>query len=167
MARAGVRVVLARTVGSSLMIKEPHARFNVGVVAGGTRVNVVPAEALIEVDMRADDLDTAERVTRELLARQAYGPDIRIEVEGGLNRLPFERSPAVARIYDATKVLAAELGLPMAETTRGGVSDGNFAAALGLPVIDGLGCNGAGAHALHEHILASTIAPRAALLYGK
>jgi glutamate carboxypeptidase len=63
-------------------------------------------------------------------------------------------------------MLAAELGLPMAETRRGGVSDGNFAAALGLPVIDGLGCGGAGAHAVLEHILVSTIAPRAALLYG-
>lgn len=145
---------------------EPHATFNVGVVAGGTRSNVVPAEAVIEIDMRADDLATAERVTRDLLARQAYGPDIRLEIEGGINRPPFERSPAVARIYEATKTLAAALRLPMAETKRGGVSDGNFAAAMGLPVIDGLGCNGAGAHAVHEHIVASTVAPRAALLYG-
>ncbi len=145
---------------------EPHATFNVGVVAGGTRSNVVPAEAVIEIDMRADDLATAERVTRELLARQAYGPDIRLEIEGGINRPPFERSPAVARIYEATKILAAALRLPMAETKRGGVSDGNFAAAMGLPVIDGLGCNGAGAHAVHEHIVASTVAPRAALLHG-
>lgn len=150
----------------ALTTKEPHATFNVGVVAGGTRVNVVPAEAMIEIDMRADDLATAERLTRSLLARQAYGPDIRIEVEGGINRPPFERGPPVAKIYDATKMLAAELGLPMAETRRGGVSDGNFAAALGLPVIDGLGCGGAGAHAVLEHILVSTIAPRAALLYG-
>lgn len=149
-----------------LTIKEPHATFNVGVVAGGTRANVVPAEAVIEIDMRADDLATAERVTRELLSRRAYGPDIRVEVQGGINRPPFERSPCVAKIYEATKVLAAALGLPMAETKRGGVSDGNFAAAMGLPVIDGLGCNGAGAHAVHEHILASTVAPRAALLYG-
>jgi glutamate carboxypeptidase len=69
-------------------------------------------------------------------------------------------------MYDATVALAGELGLPMAETRRGGVSDGNFSAALGLPVIDGLGCNGAGAHAIDEHILVSTIAPRAALFHG-
>lgn len=165
--RSAVREIARHILDiEALTAKEPHATFNVGVVAGGTRPNVVPAEAVIEIDMRADNLATAERVTRELLARQAYGPDIRIEVEGGINRPPFERSPAVAKMYDATKVLAAELGLPMAETRRGGVSDGNISAALGLPVIDGLGCNGAGAHAIYEHILVSTIAPRAALLYG-
>lgn len=150
----------------ALTQKEAKATFNVGVVRGGTRANVVPAEATIEIDMRVDDLETAERLTREILGRCAYGPDIRVEVEGGINRVPFERSPAVAKIYEATRELATELGLPMAETKRGGVSDGNFAAALGLPVIDGLGCNGAGAHAVHEHILVSTIAPRAALLHG-
>ena len=69
-------------------------------------------------------------------------------------------------MYAATVDLARELDLPMAETRRGGVSDGNFSAALGLPVIDGLGCNGGGAHAIDEHILVSTVAPRAALFHG-
>ena len=145
---------------------ETHATFNVGTVHGGTRPNVVPAEAVIEIDMRADDMATAERLTAAMLARTSYNPDVRIEVEGGINRPPFERSPAVARMYEATKHLALELGLPMAETSRGGVSDGNFSAALGCPVIDGLGCNGGGAHAIDEHILVSTLAPRAALFHG-
>jgi glutamate carboxypeptidase len=135
-------------------------------VAGGTRANVVPAEARIEIDMRVDDMENAERLIAAILARGPYDPDIKVEVEGGLNRPPFERSPAIARIYAATEALAAELGVPMAETTRGGVSDGNFAAALGRPVIDGLGLNGGGAHSFDEHILASTVAPRAALIYG-
>lgn len=146
--------------------KEPHATFNVGTVKGGTRPNVVPAEAVIEIDMRADDLATANRLVTTILARRPYDPDIRLEVTGGINRPPFERSPAVARMYAATVDLARELDLPMAETRRGGVSDGNFSAALGLPVIDGLGCNGGGAHAIDEHILVSTIAPRAALFHG-
>lgn len=146
--------------------KEPHATFNVGTVKGGTRPNVVPAEAVIEIDMRADDLATANRLVATILARRPYDPDIRLEVTGGINRPPFERSPAVARMYAATVDLARELDLPMAETRRGGVSDGNFSAALGLPVIDGLGCNGGGAHAIDEHILVSTIAPRAALFHG-
>ena len=145
---------------------EPNATFNVGVVHGGTRPNVVAAEAMIEIDMRADDMVTAERLVAAMLARKPYDPDVGVEVTGGLNRPPFERSPAVARLYDATVFLAGRLGLPMAETRRGGVSDGNFAAALGLPVLDGLGSNGAGAHAVDEHILVSTIAPRAALMWG-
>lgn len=145
---------------------ETHATFNVGTVHGGTRPNVVPAEAVIEIDMRADDMATAERLTAAMLARTSYNPDVRIEVEGGINRPPFERSPAVARMYEATKLLALGLGLTMAETSRGGVSDGNFSAALGRPVIDGLGCNGGGAHAIDEHILVSTLAPRAALFHG-
>lgn len=149
-----------------LTAKEPHATFNVGTVNGGTRPNVVPAEAVIEIDMRADDLATANRLVATILARRPYDPDIRLEVTGGINRPPFERSPAVARMYAATVDLARELDLPMAETRRGGVSDGNFSAALGLPVIDGLGCNGGGAHAIDEHILVSTIAPRAALFHG-
>lgn len=146
--------------------KEPHATFNVGTVHGGTRLNVVPATATIEIDMRVDDTATAERLTAAMLARRSHDPDIRVVVEGGMNRPPFERSPAVAAMYAAAVDLAKELGQPMAETRRGGVSDGNFSAALGLPVIDGLGCNGAGAHAIDEHILVSTIAPRAALING-
>jgi len=145
---------------------EEKATFNVGTVKGGTLLNVVPAEARIEIDMRAEDMATAERLVNEMLARRPFDPDIRIEVEGGLNRPTFERSAKVARLYEATCALAEELGLPMAETSRGGVSDGNFAAALGLPVLDGLGCNGAGAHAGDEHILISTIAPRHALIHG-
>lgn len=145
---------------------EPKATFNVGVVHGGTRANVVPDHARIEVDMRVEDMETAERLVAAMLARRPLGQDIRLEVEGGMNRPPFVRSPAVARLYEATRELAGHLGLAMAETRRGGVSDGNFAAALGRPVLDGLGCNGAGAHAVHEHILVSTVAPRAALMHA-
>lgn len=145
---------------------EAAATFNVGTVNGGTRANVVPDLATIEVDMRANDLETADRLVAAMLARTAKGRDIALEVEGGLNRPPFQRSAKVARLYEAARALGAALGLDLGETSRGGVSDGNFAAALGKPVLDGLGCNGAGAHALHEHILVSTIAPRAALLHG-
>lgn len=145
---------------------ETKATFNVGTVQGGTRANVVPDLARMDIDMRVEDMATAERLVAAILSRQPVGPDIRLEVEGGLNRPPFVRSEAVARLYEATVALAGHLGLPMGETTRGGVSDGNFAAALGRPVLDGLGCNGAGAHAVHEHILVSTVAPRAALMHG-
>ena len=145
---------------------ETAATFNVGTVSGGTRANVVPDFAAIEVDMRADDMETAEHHIAAMLARTPKGKDIAIEVEGGLNRPPFQRTAAVAKLCEATRALGRELGLELGETSRGGVSDGNFAAALGKPTLDGLGCNGAGAHALHEHILFSTIAPRAALFHA-
>lgn len=140
--------------------------FNVGTVRGGTRTNVVPDLARIEVDMRADDMAAAERHIALMLARKPFGPEVTVEVEGGLNRPPFERTPEVVRLYEATRSLGRHLGLDLGETSRGGVSDGNFAAALGRPVLDGLGCNGAGAHAVDEHILRSTIGPRAALFHA-
>ncbi len=145
---------------------ETAATFNVGTVSGGTRANVVPDLASIEVDMRANDMATAERHTASMLGRKPRGKDITLDIEGGLNRPPFQRSEAVVKLYEATRDLGRELGLELGETSRGGVSDGNFAAALGKPTLDGLGCNGAGAHALHEHILFSTIAPRAALFHA-
>jgi glutamate carboxypeptidase len=165
--RSAIREIARQILDiESLNDTETAATFNVGTVKGGTRLNVVPAEATIEIDMRVDDPATGERMIEHMLSRVPVDPDIRLVVEGGMNRPPFERSAPVARLYDATCALTAELDLPMAETSRGGVSDGNFAAALGLPVLDGLGCNGAGAHAVHEHILVSTIAPRAALMHG-
>ena len=145
---------------------ERHATFNVGVIAGGTRTNVVPADAYIDVDMRVDDIDTAERLTAQMLTRKAHDPDVELTVEGGMNRPPFERSTDVARLYAATEALARRLQQPMAEMSRGGVSDGNLVAATGVPVLDGMGCNGGGAHALDEHILASTVAPRHALMHA-
>jgi glutamate carboxypeptidase len=145
---------------------EPHATFNVGTIGGGTRPNVVPEFAWAEVDMRADTLADAERLTAHMLARTTHDPDVALVVTGGINRPPFQRSPQVERLYEATKHLASGLGLSLGETSRGGVSDGNLVACLGKPVLDGLGCSGAGAHAIHEHILASTIAPRAALMFA-
>ncbi|MCO5093141.1 M20 family metallopeptidase [Bosea sp. (in: a-proteobacteria)] len=151
---------------ASLNAREPQATFNVGVIGGGTRPNVVPAEAWAEIDMRAETIEVAERMTAQMLARRPFDPDVALHASGGINRPPFPRSPAVAGFYEATRSLAARLGLPLGETSRGGVSDGNFVAAIGKPVLDGMGCSGAGAHALHEHILVSTIAPRAALMFN-
>lgn len=144
----------------------PEASFNVGTVRGGTRGNVVPAEAEIEVDMRMTDAATGERMLQHILSLAPHGPDVRLDISGGINRPPFLRSAAVGRLYESTRNLAGELGFDLPETARGGVSDGNFAAALGRPVLDGLGCGGHGAHAEDEHILASTIAPRAALIHA-
>ncbi|MFW7355047.1 MAG: M20 family metallopeptidase [Brucella sp.] len=165
--RSAIREIARQVIDiEQLTATELHATFNVGTIGGGTRPNVVPEFCWAEVDMRADTQADAERLAARVLGLQAYDPDVVLRVSGGVNRPPFQRSEEVAKLYDATKVLAGNLGLPIDETSRGGVSDGNLVAALGKPVLDGLGCSGAGAHAIHEHILASTVAPRAALMFA-
>lgn len=144
---------------------ERGTTFNVGVVSGGTLLNVVPAEARMEVDMRVTSSREAEPMTSAILAYRAYDEDVALSVRGGMNRPPFERA-AAADLYAAASQLARRLGFDLPETTRGGVSDGNFTAAMGRPTLDGLGCGGHGAHAEDEHILISTIAERAALMLG-
>lgn len=139
---------------------------NVGVVAGGTLLNVVPAEARIEVDLRVADAARAEAMTRRLLSLTPHDPDVRLSVEGAINRPPFVRDANVQRLYGAARRLAQGMGFDLPEAHRGGVSDGNFTAAMGRPTLDGLGCGGDGAHATFEHVTRSSIAPRAALMAG-
>lgn len=139
---------------------------NVGVASGGTAgfANVVPAHARAEIDFRCpDDATAAELVARiERLAPQ--GKDVTLRIEGGVNRPAFVRDAGVAALYEHAKGLAAEIGFDLPEILTGGGSDGNFTAALGIPTLDGLGAVGAGAHAEHEHILISSLEPRARLL---
>ena len=136
---------------------------NVGVVNGGTRSNVIAAEASAAIDIRVGTAQEAERVMRymEQIAPKRKG--IRMEIRGGLNRPPMERTPDVVEIFEMAKEVGRELGLDLDEASVGGASDGNFCAALGIPVIDGLGAVGDGAHAADEHVIAQTIPIRAAL----
>jgi glutamate carboxypeptidase len=140
--------------------------FNVGTISGGTRTNVVPADAVIEVDMRVATTAAGETEVAAMLARQPYDQDVTLDVEGGMNRPPYERTAEVEQLYNASCALAKALGMELGETTRGGVSDGNLAAAMKVPVLDGLGCGGRGAHAIDEQIDLTTLAPRAALIHG-
>ncbi|HYN84092.1 MAG TPA: M20 family metallopeptidase [Pyrinomonadaceae bacterium] len=137
---------------------------NVGVVAGGTRSNVVAAEARAEVDVRFSTMDEARRVEELILNLRPFDERVRLSVEGEINRPPLERSDAVARLYETARACAALLGQELGEASVGGASDGNFAAAAGAAVLDGLGVPGDGAHAFHEHVEASAVAPRGALL---
>lgn len=139
---------------------------NVGVVSAGGpgKGNVVPALATAEIDLRAPDDATAEEMVTRILALGPIGQDVQVKVEGGINRPPFVRHEGVAQLYETARGLAAELGMELPETATGGVSDGNFAAALGVPTLDGLGVLGAGAHAEHEHLLFSSLEPRTRLL---
>jgi glutamate carboxypeptidase len=137
---------------------------NPGVIAGGTRVNVVAAEARAEVDMRVARLKDAAAMDRKFHALRPVDKRCTIEVRGGLNRPPLERSPAVVQLFRKAQGLAREMGVELEESSVGGGSDGNFTAALGVPTLDGLGAVGEGAHALNESILEDRIADRTALL---
>lgn len=136
----------------------------VGVIRGGTRSNVVPARAAAEIDVRVSSLAEAERVDTALRGLAPVLPGARLQVRGGLNRPPMERTPQVAALFERARAVGRELGLELGEGAAGGASDGNFTAALGVPTLDGLGALGDGAHADHEQVEVASLAPRAALL---
>jgi glutamate carboxypeptidase len=135
-----------------------------GVIQGGSRSNVVPAECNLDVDVRAPRASAQRYLERQFASLKPFDKRCTIEVEGGLNRPPMERSAGVRRLFQTARFLGAELGVELEESSSGGGSDGNFTAALGIPTLDGLGAVGEGAHAPHESILIDRIADRTALL---
>ncbi len=139
---------------------------NVGVFQGGTLSNVVAAQARVEIDVRFSTNEEAARIENEILKLRPIDDRIRLIVKGGINRPPLERNDKVIEIYNRAKVIAAQLGFELGETQVGGASDGNFAAAAGAAVLDGLGIDGDGAHAVHEHILIDDIPRRGAVITG-
>ena len=140
--------------------------FNVGVVRGGTRSNVVAAEAEIEIDVRFSCKKEAQRVDELMNSLRSFDERVQLEVTGCINRGPLERTEGVVKLYQQAREMAASLGFELGEQSVGGASDGNFVAALDVPVLDGLGIDGGGAHAANEHIFMSDIARRGALLAG-
>ena len=135
-----------------------------GVIRGGTRSNVVPAFSAVEVDVRVARLRDAALLERKFRGLKVFDKRCRLEVTGGLNRPPMERTRAIGALFAKARLLAAELGVVLEESSTGGGSDGNFSAALGVPTLDGLGTVGEGAHAANESILIDRIADRTALL---
>jgi glutamate carboxypeptidase len=138
----------------------------VNVINGGTHSNVIPAEARAEVDMRFTSADDGAKTERRILTVAPFDPEATVTVNGGINRPPLERSQQVKALYTHARALASFLDFDLGEASVGGASDGNFVAALGVPVLDGLGVQGDGAHAAHEHILCEDIPTRGALLAG-
>jgi glutamate carboxypeptidase len=135
-----------------------------GVIHGGTRSNVIPAECAAEVDVRIPRAADARYLARCFASLRPFDRRCTVEVTGGLNRPPMERTKGVARLFALARRLAGEIGVDLEESSTGGGSDGNFTAALGVPTLDGLGAVGEGAHAPHESILIDRIADRTALL---
>ena len=135
-----------------------------GVIRGGTRSNVVPAECSVEVDIRAPRDRDRRYLGRAFGSLKPFDKRCSIEVTGGLNRPPMERSAGLRKLFKLASTLARDLGVELDESSTGGGSDGNFTAALGVPTLDGLGGVGEGAHAVNESILVSRIADRTALL---
>ncbi len=139
---------------------------NVGVVHGGTRSNVVAAEAEGEIDVRFSTEAESLEIERILSNLKPVDERTKVFVTGGINRPPLERTLAVVALYEKASAIAAEIGFELGEAQVGGASDGNFLAAMGIPVLDGLGISGDGAHAVHEHIEADDIARRGAIIGG-
>lgn len=143
---------------------EQGVTVSVGIVNGGTGINVVPAEAEAKVDVRFWTPEDGEQVVNAIRGLTPTLAEAQLEITGGVNRPPMPRSERNIALFEHARELAAEIGFALEDTVVGGGSDGNFTAALGVPTLDGLGVDGAGAHAEHEHILISDIPQRAALL---
>ncbi|MFP5229377.1 MAG: M20 family metallopeptidase [Acidobacteriota bacterium] len=137
---------------------------NAGVIRGGTRTNVVAAEAEAEVDVRIARAQDAVRIERKFRSLRVRDRSCVLHVEGGMNRPPMERSRATVALFRRAATLAAQIGFSLAEASTGGGSDGNFTAAIGVPTLDGMGGVGEGAHASNESVVLQELVPRTSLL---
>ena len=147
----------------SLTDMEAGTTVNVGVVAAGTRPNVVAAHAEARIDVRAWTAVEMERVNEEIIGLKPNVAGTQLTVTGGVNRPPLERS-VTGSLFEQARSIGHTLGLDLQEAGTGGGSDGNLTGALGVPTLDGLGVPGHGAHADHEHIEVDKIGERAGLL---
>ena len=159
-------VELARqiTAISKLVDVKRGLTLNVGLVSGGTRTNVIPAQATASLDVRVARMKDAPGIDRQLRALRPFNRKCKLEIKGGINRPPMERTAGVAALYRQASEIAKRLGWKLEEASVGGGSDGNFTANLGIPTLDGLGGVGEGAHATHEYVAISELPRRAALL---
>ncbi len=139
---------------------------SVGLVGGGSKTNVIPAEAWAEVDVRIVRKADGARIERKFAGLKPVDKGCTLAMTGGIDRPPMERTRGTVRLFHQARALAAELGIALDEAATGGASDGNLTSALGIPTLDGMGAVGEGAHAAHESILVEHLAPRTALLAG-
>jgi glutamate carboxypeptidase len=139
----------------------------VGMISGGTAPNVIPQHCRMSIDLRVRDAATGDDMAARILALKPHDPKVKLEITGGMNRPPFEKTPAIEALLGQARSVAREFGLELADAPMtGGGSDGNFTAALGVATLDGLGIDGDGAHTEWEHALISSIEPRVRLMRG-
>ena len=166
--KKGVNAILELSrqlpVIESFADKKRGITFNPGIIRGGTRCNVVAEQASATLDVRVLRAEDMELVARRLRALKPFNRKAKLEVAGGFNRPPLERTQAVAALFARARRLGRPLGIELSEATVGGGSDGNFTSALGVPTLDGLGAVGDGAHASHEHVVIAELIRRSALL---
>jgi glutamate carboxypeptidase len=136
----------------------------VSLIQGGTRLNVVPAEAGLEADIRVSSEKEAARITEAIRDLKPHVAGASLQIRGGLNRPPMERSSDIEQLFMLAREIAAEMGITLNEGSTGGGSDGNFTSALGIPTLDGLGPIGQGAHSLDEFVEVDSLPERAALI---
>jgi glutamate carboxypeptidase len=137
---------------------------NSGVIRGGTRTNVIAAEATAEIDVRIKNANQAKSLDRKFRSLKPFDKHCKLVIEGGINRMPMERNAGVAALYKKAQSIAKEINWKLEEAAVGGGSDGNFTAGMGIPTLDGMGGVGEGAHAIHEHIVIAELPRRALLL---
>jgi len=161
-------VELARQLLEIVKFTDPNRGITVnpGVIQGGTRSNVVAAEAWAEVDLRVVHAADASLLEQKFAALKPFNPECSIEISGGMNRPPMERTEGTVRLFGIAREIAGSIGLEIAESSTGGGSDGNFTSALGIPTLDGLGALGEGAHATNESVVIQQLPQRTALLAG-
>lgn len=158
-------VELARQIERIYQLAKPEigTTVNVGVISGGTASNVVAAAAQAEIDVRVVNMVEGKRMHEALLALQPILPGAVVSVRQTEQRPPLERSPGVVALYERVREVSRTLGRDLGEGASGGGSDGSLTAAMGIPTLDGLGCDGGGAHAADEHILIADLPYRLAL----
>jgi len=154
------------TVVSKLNDLRRGISVNPGVIRGGTRTNVIAAEAVAEIDVRIKSATQAAALDRKFHSLKPFDKHCKLSVEGGINRMPMERTAGVAALYKKAQAIAKQIGWKLEEAAVGGGSDGNFTAGIGIPTLDGMGGVGEGAHAVHEQIVISELPCRALLLAG-
>jgi glutamate carboxypeptidase len=136
---------------------------SVGLIKGGTRTNVVPDTASVEVDVRMPNPEIGEEIVGRIRGLKPHLQDVTLTIEGGINRPGYEKTPEIAALYEHAKGLAAEIGFDLIDLKTGGGSDGNYTASI-APTLDGMGVDGDGAHTHEERLYISSVLPRTKLL---
>jgi glutamate carboxypeptidase len=157
---------LARQIERIHAFNEPDRGLtvNTGVIGGGTQANVVAEQAWAHVDFRFVKARDAKKIERKFASLRPINKKCRLQIEGGVNRPPMERTRRTVALFERAATLAKRLGFELQQASTGGGSDGNFTAALGVPTLDGMGAVGEGAHASNESALIEHLVPRTALL---